>query len=302
MSLPVNLSSSPSSAALETLISSALLLKEAAQETLWPSRCAICDTPGTILCDRCQRNLDYIDHLKACPVCGAPHGKQLCTECNQFILDWKHLDHFPLDGCVSCVQLTPQTRRIVTCYKDRNERRLANCIAACMADCLPHTWHKNAALIPIPTRKSNQRNRGFDHLQLIAHALSERTSLPLIEALTANTRRDQRRLGGQDRLANMVGSFTLNPSQAPELLGYSRLIIVDDVLTTGATLFTAANVLRKASKISVSALQNVSFPPTTAIQDALMVSTRGIKEAPATPTGASCESNPLICGLTFARA
>lgn len=288
--------------ALETLMSSALFLREAAQEILWPSRCVICDMPGSLLCDKCRRTLDYVDHLKACPICGAPYGKHLCTECNQFILDWKHLDHFSLDGCASCVQLTPQTRRIVTCYKDRNERRLAELIASCMADCLPYSWRKDAALIPIPTRKAAKRNRGFDHLQLIAHTLSERTSLPLIEALAANTRKDQRRLGGQDRLLNMAGSFTFNPSRINELLPYSRLIIVDDVLTTGATLFTAAEVLRESLRSSPNATQETPPLHTKAIRDASISPIQNTKEAPTSSVGASStNSYPLICGLTFAR-
>lgn len=82
----------------KTLIESFALLHEAALETLWPTRCVLCDIPGTLLCHSCRVNLSYLDQLKACPRCGAAYGIHCCTECNHFILEWKSLESFPLEG------------------------------------------------------------------------------------------------------------------------------------------------------------------------------------------------------------
>ena len=73
-----------------TLIDTAHLYAEAAAqavaETLWPTRCAICDEPGELLCERCKSELPFIDLWRACPICGAPWGHTQCTECNPVML------------------------------------------------------------------------------------------------------------------------------------------------------------------------------------------------------------------------
>lgn len=238
----------------ETLLASLALLHEAALETLWPTRCVICDMPGTLLCHRCRVNLPYLDQLKACPICGAANGIHICTECNRFILDWKQFDSFPLEGCVSTTMLTSRTRRMVTCYKDRGEQRLASILASFMADVLPCSWKQEAAIVAVPTRKAAKRERGFDHMQLLAQQLEIQTQIPLVHALSVQTRKDQRLLGGKDRLQNMTGSFTLRPNAQTELLPYRHILLIDDVMTTGATLFAAANTLRQVTKVPIYGL------------------------------------------------
>ena len=62
--------------ATTTLADTARLYAEAAAqavaETLWPTRCAICDEPGELLCERCRSEPPFIDLWRACPICGAP--------------------------------------------------------------------------------------------------------------------------------------------------------------------------------------------------------------------------------------
>lgn len=230
------------------VLASGLILREAVEETLWPTRCAICDLPGELLCARCARNLAYLDQLQACPVCGAPWGRGICTECNRMILEWKGLERIPLNGCVSATVLTPQTRRIVTTFKDRGELRLANVLAQAMANVMPPAWVKNAALVPIPARKQAERQRGYDHIALVAEALSQRTGLTVVSALEMLPRKDQRALDAKQRLQNMAGSIRVKPAEAWKLRFTERIVLVDDVFTTGATLFTAASALRPYTK------------------------------------------------------
>lgn len=61
------------------------IAKEGIEELLWPTRCVLCDVPGTLLCGECRLELPYIDPLDACPQCGHPHGKLACVNCNSFI-------------------------------------------------------------------------------------------------------------------------------------------------------------------------------------------------------------------------
>ncbi len=238
--------------ALEQLIKeSCKLLREITEETLWPTRCAICDTPGELLCRRCIVQLAYIDQLKSCPTCGAAHGKAICCECNHFILTEKHLDEFPLDGCISTVELTAETRRIITCYKDQGERHLARTIAQLMSESIPPSWRQKSVLVPIPAHPQAYMTRGFDHIQLIGAELCSLTNIPLASLLISQKQKDQRILNAQARLLNTRKSFSLahNTWDTLERIRASgpleHLIVFDDVMTTGATLFAAAGILKE---------------------------------------------------------
>ena len=160
---------------------------------------------------------------------------------------WKS---FPLDGCASALMLSAESKRIVTAFKDRGEQQLSAVIAQHLADMLPCSWAENALLVPIPARKNAIRQRGFDHVSLIVSELSRITGIPSANALCALPRRDQRALDARERLTNMAGSFALNPAVAREQTLKRRMgartciILIDDVFTTGATLFTAAEALR----------------------------------------------------------
>ncbi len=131
-----------------------------------------------------------------------------------------------------------------------------------MAQALPPSWGGDTAFVPIPARKNAVRERGFDHVALIAGRLSELTGIPRLALLRALPRRDQRDLDARQRLSNMAGSFALAKStnvargRASKALHAvpPRIILVDDVLTTGATLFTAANILRASGAKDVRAL------------------------------------------------
>ncbi len=197
-------------------------------------------------------NLPYIDQLQACPTCGAPWGRGICCECNHQTLSWRGMERFPLDGCTSAVMLTPTTRRMVTVFKDRGEERMARVLAEIMANTLPPAWQEHSLLVPIPARKKAERKRGFDHMEMIAAELSNIASIPHLGLLEQKQRRDQRELDARQRLENMRGSIAVKPGK--RALVPRRVIVVDDVFTTGATLFTAATTLRQAGAQEVLGL------------------------------------------------
>lgn len=65
---------------------------EGVSELFWPTRCVLCDVPGTLLCDGCKLEIAYIDPLRACSYCGQAHGKFACVDCNSFIVKHRGFD------------------------------------------------------------------------------------------------------------------------------------------------------------------------------------------------------------------
>ena len=224
---------------------------EAIAETLWPTRCAVCDMPGAVLCERCMRSLSYLDWWRACRRCGAPFGYVQCSTCNDMALALLGRDELPFDACASAVRFDDAAGRIARCFKDQGEQRLGAVMAGLMANTLPPAWPSEAIAF-VPATLAAYRHRGFDHAQLIASELSHLLGKPLASALARPKSHDQRGLDAAQRLENVRGAFRVS-GKAPSIAG-KRLVLVDDVYTTGATLCAATDALKAAGASEVRCL------------------------------------------------
>ena len=224
---------------------------EALAETLWPTRCAVCDEPGEVLCESCRQNLPYLDWWRACPRCGAPFGRVQCTECNAVMMDRRGRDEPPFAACASATVFEEPSARIVRTWKDAGERRLGPVMARIMAQVVPPTWKaEEPVAVPIPASLRAKRRRGFDHGAELASFVAEELGLPMAEPLARPWAADQRKLAGEERVANMQGRFRVLPGADPPPVA----LLVDDVYTTGSTLFSASDALLAAGSERVYCL------------------------------------------------
>lgn len=220
------------------------LLLNIFEETLWPTRCALCDAPGAVLCATCQSNLEYLDYWRACPQCGAAWGLIECDHCNDVVAG---IDEPKPSRCISALRFSGGSATLIKTYKDKGEQRLAPILASMLSDALAPSWvswaHK---LTFIPATKSARRRRGFDHMALIAEELAHLLSLPCARLLLEPKATDQRILGRSARRQNMEGRFHAAPSEedgeGPASGG--NVLLIDDVFTTGATMRDAERALR----------------------------------------------------------
>lgn len=102
-------------------------------ETISPTRCVVCDMPGSVLCEGCASSLPFIDLALACPRCGAPFGRTLCTECPMPGSESALLhpeEAFPFTQARAALSFEDGARRIISTYKDGDELRLDAVIAS----------------------------------------------------------------------------------------------------------------------------------------------------------------------------
>lgn len=230
----------------------AAILREAALEALSPTRCAGCERPGALICEECLAAFTLIDPALSCVNCGAPFGELLCTECRG--------EPGSCDRVLACAAFDGPLPRIVRAYKDAGERRLAGAVAELMLDAARHAEATAPdryggilsgadAVAFVPATAEAYRRRGFDHMEVIARELCDLAGMPLLDCIVKHGRADQRRLGREGRMDAAAHMYEV----AVDVRGLS-LLLVDDVITTGATMNAAASALRDAGAARVDAL------------------------------------------------
>jgi predicted amidophosphoribosyltransferase len=142
-----------------------------------------------------------------------------------------------------CVgSLEPPLSRCISLYKDAGERRLGAVLGEMLAGALGAWAGWPDGVVAVPPSTAALRMRGFDHTAAIAERVALSLGVPVVHALESAGARDQRTLGRTARQANVEGAFIATAgAELPP-----RLVLVDDVMTTGATLDAAAAVLLAA--------------------------------------------------------
>lgn len=221
-------------------------------ELLSPTRCASCERPGELVCGECLRKMTRIDPAHACPLCGAPFGELVCTECRG--------EATAVDRCLAAAVFEGPPARIVRAYKDGGERRLAVEIARLMVgaardaerlapDRYAGLLSDADALVFVPVTAEAYRRRGFDHMEAVAREASRACGAPVLDALLKHGSADQREFSREERLASSRDVY-----EVVEDVRGARLLLLDDVITTGATVGAAAAALKRAGARRVDAL------------------------------------------------
>lgn len=225
---------------------------DAVAELVSPTRCVGCEQPGELVCEECRASLPWVEQRLACPVCGAPYGFLTCTECRG---DW------PARATVAALGFRGTPARMVTCLKDAHELRLAPVMAAAMLCALEEAsaWPGSDgaprfdvaatdAVCFVPATAEAFGRRGFDHMELVARPLAAQLGLPLADVLVRGAARDQRALGREERAGNLAGTM-----RAVGDVSGARLLLLDDVATTGASIAEAVRSLEGRGAASVTA-------------------------------------------------
>ncbi|HSM36265.1 MAG TPA: ComF family protein [Longimicrobiales bacterium] len=227
-------------------------------ELVFSPVCLGCDAPvlpaadTPLVCARCRARMPP-PAAPRCRRCDAPlvlSGRAAgatCTDCD----GWEGA----LTRAVSACVLQPPADRLVHRLKYGGWRALAGPMADLMARALPRVGRAGDAgepvLVPVPTTRTRLRARGYDQASLLAAALARRASLRAVGALERTVSRgSQTALQPSARRANVAGVFRPTPAMDP--IRGRRVLLVDDVLTTGATAGECARVLAEAGAADVA--------------------------------------------------
>lgn len=212
-----------------------------------PSRCQICQTwPAAPLCDMCVSQFGRVQ--ACCERCALPlsGGARVCGACLR--------DPPPMESCFSAVVYQWPWTECLARFKFRQDTGLAGSLAALMLRTpgVPEALAGADITLPLPLSPQRLAERGYNQSLLLARALP---APGLHTDLLIRTRHTspQRAMTREQRLKSLRGAFAVNTLRTSAIRG-RRVILVDDVMTTGATLNAAASALRAAGAAHITAL------------------------------------------------
>lgn len=206
-----------------------------------PNSCLGCDDEGSLLCYGCCN-----DHLmepdSRCYKCNRlTKFGAVCTKCQRKT----RLKHVFVRS-----EYTGSAKELIHRMKFSYSGEAADIIASELLNTLP-SLPADTIIVHVPTITNHIRSRGFDHAKRIASGLSRETGLVHVPALARLGQHRQVGSKRRERLANIKDVFR---PQHHYLIKNAKILLVDDVLTTGATLEAAANALKKAGAKTIDAV------------------------------------------------
>jgi len=207
--------------------------------TIFPVRCIICNqvllgkkVPVQNICSSCLRRI-FREQLgrNTCSVCGRSLISEMgvCMYCRRRSFHFcTHISLFEYEGSI---------KLLMKKYKFSGYRQIAWIWAAVI-----HGYLRDHAVcvpvVPVPGRKKSIRKRGWDQVELVASLLEHRYHHSVMRLLRRSSGKSQKVLSYEERMTNMKGQIMVKGKEKPE-----KVLLLDDIFTTGATLDECARVL-----------------------------------------------------------
>jgi ComF family protein len=217
-------------------------LKGAALDLFFPQKCLGCGREGELLCYSCQSKIPRIS-MPLCPRCGKPQINDIvCPSCVSHKTD--------LDGIRAPFKFEGVIREAIHQLKYKNLRSIATTIAAYLYDYSTSASIPAEVLVPVPLHIKRLKERGYNQSELIAKELGSRLNLPVeCNSLIRNKYilPQAKTQSIEERRKNVIQSFTC---QSCALQG-KKVLLIDDVYTSGATLEACASAIKTVKPVSI---------------------------------------------------
>lgn len=213
----------------------------AALDLLFPPRCVSCKRRGAWFCTRCRSAMSVIE-APYCQRCGqSTSGASLCAACQR--------RPPAVSGLRAVAYLDGGLRQAIHAFKYNGVRALAQPLGETLADGYRRYALNADLIVPVPLHAARLNERGFNQALLLARRLGVHTGQPVSSGELARTRETPSQIGlsARDRHTNVQGAFAWQGGA----LHSRRVLLIDDVCTTGATMEACAAPLFAAGAASV---------------------------------------------------
>ena len=215
---------------------------------LYPGRCVLCDRilekSAQMVCRDCRPLVRFIEEPRCCR-CGRPLESDTEAYCENCKIHPRLFERgfapFVYDGAVK-----EAIMRLKYGHRAENARFFAKSMYVCGKPFLTETAPQ--ALVPVPIHRERRMRRGYNQAELLAEALSDLTGIPVVKNRILRVRgtAPQKELGMQQRKKNLAGAFRITGETGRDRMIPARVLIVDDIFTTGSTIDTLAALLLRA--------------------------------------------------------
>jgi ComF family protein len=232
---------------------------DAVLNLIYPESCLICSAPVARqqdcgVCDSCWAKALKLEIVRPwCPSCGIPFQtfdpgpEHLCSECSR--------ETPPFSGARSFGYYRAELSRLVQGLKFEGRKNLSGLLSPLMAQAFVNSWdHRQIdQIVPVPLHPKRRRERGFNQAAVLARGLARLIGLPCCEQALRRVSATLPQVGLTDaeRVKNVRGAFHCGK---PDLVAAKRILLIDDVMTTGATVRSACEGLLEGGALRVSVL------------------------------------------------
>ena len=226
-------------------------LCETAIVFLYPARCRVCEdflgvTSMPYICGNCWHDIQFLEP-PWCDMCGVPDVNGRCDECAISPPRYGKL------RSIAFYQTTLQQAIHLFKFEKKNvfAKHLIQLINAHVpTDCSITEYD---FILPVPIHRKRLRERGFNQATLLAKGIAQVGGVPLLTNVLVRHRHTvaQSSLDSEARQQNIIGAFEI---RNPDVIRNKRILIIDDVFTTGATICEAVNELWKADPAEIDVL------------------------------------------------
>ncbi len=200
-----------------------------------PHHCCGCDKNGSLLCDNCKYNITS-EQKMVCIVCGRPTARTwLCNTCR-----------IPYQRAWVVGERAGVLQRLVGLYKFSRAKAAYKDIGDLLLAVLPEL-PDNTVIVPVPTVSGHIRERGYDHMLLIARYVAKKRNLKYERLIVRKTATKQRQSTAIQRAKQAKSAFEIRGKIDSDKI----YLLIDDVVTTGATIKYSAKALRDAGAKNV---------------------------------------------------
>lgn len=224
-------------------------IKDAVIDTLFPKSCPLCDKTmgrGLRICRSCENKVHYIEEPK-CKKC----GKQLSEEEVEYCLDCRTAKHVFNTGIAAFLYDDTISKSIYR-FKYHNRRTYAEYYGKAIAEKYEkqiRRWRADV-IIPVPIHEKKRIKRGYNQAELIAEEIGKQLGIKVdckyLER-TVNTK-PQKEMDKAGRKKNLENAFKIRYN----IVEYKKIILVDDIYTTGSTIDGCARVLMEGGATEVN--------------------------------------------------